>query len=292
MICLGAGIPACIPAAALGAVIPDLDVLFRRIFADDPRRYLFSHGGITHSLAGSVLMAISTFLGVSAIVSVIPGYSSVFPAWDIPALLACVGGALTHVFFDLLAYPGIPVLAPFDDRKFTLGIFPGPSLVLLAMSTFFTTLFLLGGDATVLITLYAPVFAGTILLRTTLKGLIAFTTSGKTIPTFNPFRWILLREDQNEYRVSILRFPGGEHEALRSPKYSGLQAGEEGPAAKDPRVLRLKYYSYFVTVERTGDTILFRDPVREEGVIFYPPVHTRVTIPAFSSCQLQGDGQN
>ena len=84
----------------------------------------------------------------------------------------------------------------------------------------------------------------------------------------------------------VLRFPGGEQEAIRSPKYSGLLAGEADIAAKDPRVRRLRYYSYFVTAVRTGDSILFRDPLREEGVIFYPPVHTRVAVPFFSSYPL------
>ena len=43
---------------------------------------------------------------------------------------AVLGGALSHLAIDVLACPGIPLLAPFVDRKYTLGILPGPSILL------------------------------------------------------------------------------------------------------------------------------------------------------------------
>jgi inner membrane protein len=43
---------------------------------------------------------------------------------------AILGGALSHLAIDTLACPGIPLFAPFSDRKYTVGILPGPSILL------------------------------------------------------------------------------------------------------------------------------------------------------------------
>jgi hypothetical protein len=51
-----------------------------------------------------------------------------------PAFLAIAVGALTHITADYLAYPGIPLLYPFSDRKYTLGILGGPSAFLVFAS--------------------------------------------------------------------------------------------------------------------------------------------------------------
>ena len=43
---------------------------------------------------------------------------------------AVLAGALLHLAIDVLACPGIPLLAPVADRKYTMGILPGPSILL------------------------------------------------------------------------------------------------------------------------------------------------------------------
>ena len=48
------GHPELVPFAALGAVCPDVDILFQRFSDRDPRLYIFTHGGITHSIAGAL----------------------------------------------------------------------------------------------------------------------------------------------------------------------------------------------------------------------------------------------
>ncbi|MDD4127941.1 MAG: metal-dependent hydrolase, partial [Methanomicrobium sp.] len=47
----------------IGTVLPDIDILMQRFLGSgsDSRLYIFSHGGITHSIAGAVLIAVAGF---------------------------------------------------------------------------------------------------------------------------------------------------------------------------------------------------------------------------------------
>ena len=48
------GIPELMPFLVLGAVIIDADILFSRVSDSNPRLYLFTHGGMAHSIGGAV----------------------------------------------------------------------------------------------------------------------------------------------------------------------------------------------------------------------------------------------
>jgi inner membrane protein len=47
------GLTPLLPFAILGAVIMDADIFFSLISDSNPPLYLFTHGGIAHSLAGA-----------------------------------------------------------------------------------------------------------------------------------------------------------------------------------------------------------------------------------------------
>jgi inner membrane protein len=46
-----------------------------------------------------------------------------------------------------------------------------------------------------------------------------------------------------------------------------------------PEVRRLKFHSYIVTAEKDGSTLVFFDPLREKGYVYYPPGFRRVAVP-------------
>ena len=124
------GLTPLLPFAILGAVIMDVDIFFPFISDTNPSLYLFTHGGITHSLAGalvlSVLACLVTILIASAGIISLPALEG----YGVYGFAAVLCGALAHLAIDVLACPGIPLLAPFADRKYTLGILPGPSILL------------------------------------------------------------------------------------------------------------------------------------------------------------------
>ena len=128
---LALGHPELVPFAALGSVSMDFDVLLMWFPERNPKHYVFTHGGFTHSIAGSLIIGSIVFAAVAALTLAGPAAWLFGAGLGLPGLLALLMGSLTHVFCDFLAYPGIPVLFPFTDRKYTLGIFAGPSFFLL-----------------------------------------------------------------------------------------------------------------------------------------------------------------
>lgn len=141
-----AGNAVLVPFAVIGAVIPpDIDGVFFLFPDDEPSRYIFTHGGITHSIAGASLLSLVAFIGLY-LLSGISWFSRFFPEGvTMMAGLAILAGAMLHILIDYLAYPGIPLFWPFSTEKFTLGIFPGgPSLMILILSLGLLTLILTG----------------------------------------------------------------------------------------------------------------------------------------------------
>ncbi|MDD1701180.1 MAG: metal-dependent hydrolase, partial [Methanoregula sp.] len=55
------GLTPFIPFAVLGSVIPDADIFFPQISDRDPSLYLFTHGGIAHSIAGAFIMSLLVY---------------------------------------------------------------------------------------------------------------------------------------------------------------------------------------------------------------------------------------
>jgi inner membrane protein len=261
-----------LPWAIAGGVAADVDALFRRFSDRDPRFFIFTHGGITHSAAGAAAVA---SVGVAA-VSFVAG----LPMGGVLAALAAgLLGAGLHLSLDLLAYPGIPLLFPASARKYTLGIFAGPSAAVFAASIIFLGCTLAGSCGLSGIPLYAGAVLCYIGLRTILKGYMAVARRGLTLPTINPFRWLVIRETETEYLVDGWAVGRGTIWSRRYPKRVGIGTEELARIVLLPEVRRLVFTSYIVSAERSGGAIRLRDPLRTDGIIWYPPHYAEVTLP-------------
>ncbi|MDD1665168.1 MAG: metal-dependent hydrolase, partial [Methanomicrobiales archaeon] len=185
---LAIGHPELVPFAALGSVSMDFDVLLMWFPEKNPKYYVFTHGGFTHSIAGSLIIGSLVFTAVAALTLAGPAAWLFGAGLGIPGLLALLAGAITHVLCDFLAYPGIPILYPFSDRKYTLGIFAGPSLFLMATSWAYLVALLLSLATVAGYLIWATIFLAYVGLKALLKLYLATTTDGATIPTKNPLK--------------------------------------------------------------------------------------------------------
>jgi inner membrane protein len=267
---LAAGHPVLVPFAALGSVAMDADIILMWFPERNPRHYVFTHGGVTHSICGSLAIVCIAFAAVAALAVAGPGAWLFGAGLGLSGLLALLAGALTHVFCDFLAYPGIPVLYPFSDRKYTLGIFAGPSLVLLVVSWTFLVTLLLSFTTAADWRTWATIFVTYVLLKALLKAFVATTTRGATIPTKNPLRWFVIREDDGNYSIRARHLLSGLTEPRIFPKMVNVDPAEVEQYRGLPEVQRHRYNSYIQTVEKSGETITFRDPFRTEGFTRYP----------------------
>ncbi len=257
-----------------GAVLPDMDVLFDSLSGRDPRLYIFTHGGFTHSFFGAFLVAILAAVPMFLLSGAIPA-----GAFGIAAFGAIVAGALSHVIVDYLAYPGIPLFYPFSDKKYTLGILGGPSaFIMLASFAYITAM------ASGIARIYDPwpyivFFALVIVLSASTKARMAFITKGRTIATLNPLSWAIIEDTPEAYLFYRSDVLGRRSAAEAYAKYRGISPAEARKYEGMPEVRRLRYNSYVVTVEADGDSITYRDPIREKGHIWYPPSYKKLSIP-------------
>ena len=232
---LALGHPELVPFAALGAVSMDFDVLLLWFPEKNPEHYVFTHGGFTHSIAGSLIVGFIVFAAVAALTLAGPAAWLFGAGLGITGLLALLVGSLTHVFCDFLAYPGIPLLYPFTDRKYTLGIFAGPSLVLLAVSWAYLVTLLLSLTTLAGYRFWAMIFLGYIGLKALLKVFLATTTDGATIPTKNPLKWFVIRDEDGSYAIQARHLLGGLTEPRIFPKLRGVEPAEVEQYPGSPR---------------------------------------------------------
>jgi inner membrane protein len=273
------GLTPLLPFAILGAVIMDVDIFFPFISDTNPSLYLFTHGGITHSLAGalvlSVLACLVTILVASAGIISLPALEG----YGVYGFAAVLCGALAHLAIDVLACPGIPLLAPFADRKYTPGILPGPS-VLLAGIAFGVIAVTVTGllEFSLAFILYAGIVLTYLAVRGGLFLFVGTRLPGRKIPGIHPLRWLTITGDEASFTVrQYTLFRGFSGESVFS-RYKNTSAGEVKSALRFPEVRRLFFHSYGVTAERDGSDLILSDPLRENGYIYYPPHYRRVTV--------------
>lgn len=274
-------LPQVLPFIVLGAVIIDADIFFAWISDRYPSLYLFTHGGCTHSIAGAVVLSVIAWTA-AAFVQVTGFMHTELPVHAAPVAFAAVlAGALLHIGLDTLAVPGLPLLAPFSDRKYTVGLLPGPSILLMAVSLFFVIWVGLGEvDLPAMIFPNAAVIAAFLATRLTTFCIARTDLRGKgwAIPTINPLRWLVIGETPEVWTVGEYRLGKGMGETEYLMKYRSTSAGETASFLTLPEVRRLRFHSYIVTAEKVGDEIIFSDPLRESGRIFYPPHYSRVRV--------------
>ncbi|HZD43515.1 MAG TPA: metal-dependent hydrolase, partial [Methanomicrobiales archaeon] len=212
--------------AILGAVIPDIDVLFRRASHRSPRLYIFTHGGFTHSLLGASLLAALVYAaaGASAVIAPLSPFSGV-PFGLLP-LAAVIAGAWSHLAFDYLASPGIPLLYPLSDRKYTLNIFAGPSMVMFVMSISYLVLLLLGRASLADIPLFAAAFLVLLAARAALKVSVLRRVDGTVFPTPHALKWISIADRENEIHLKRYHCLRGADPATIFPKFLNITPPE------------------------------------------------------------------
>ena len=272
------GQPELILFGVMGAVMIDSDILYSKISDRSPALYVFTHGGFTHSLAGVLVVGGATSAGILLVAA-----TGLVPALTVAGIsTAAIGavflGSFTHVALDFLAYPGIPVLYPVTDRKYTLGVFAGPSPVMMVVSWVYLILLVTGAATLAALSLWFGIFLFVVAVFSVLKIYMAITLKGESIPTFNPFRWYEIQETDDSFIfrcIALLRGSCGEKKFVKS---RDVPARDVARSAHDPEVKRLRYYSYFTTAERDGDAIVIRDPLRDEGIIFYPPSYKKIRL--------------
>jgi inner membrane protein len=275
---LATGHPELVPFAVVGSVAIDIDILLMRFPERNPEYYVFTHGGFTHSICGSLLIGCIAFALVTGVTFTGAGAGLFGAGSGIPGLLAILVGSLTHISCDFLACPGIPLLYPFTERKYTAGIFAGPSLFLLVVSWTYIGTLLLSLMTFDDYRIWVAIFLSYIGIKALLKLSVAGTTDGVTIPTLNPLRWIVIREENGSYAIQTRHLLNGLTGPRIYPKFRNVDPEEIEPYRDLPEVRRHRYNSYITTVEKNGNIITFSDPLRSEGYMRYPFNHVTVDV--------------
>lgn len=264
-------------AAVLGAVLPDCDIVLHRFSGKNPRLFIFSHGGFTHTIPGIITLSAgitsgymvwAAFTGQST--GLLHGAGAVF--------LSAVVGGLTHSVLDLLAFPGIPLLYPFSVKKVSVGIFPGPSLLLFFTSTLFLVLIISNPAAMQWLPVYSLFIMGVIVAHAGLRVIAVFRFGRVAIPTFNPLKWLVVLDTGDAYHVFFSSLLSRPAEKRVYPKCTGDLPQEWSENSQNPEIRRFMYNSYIVVSEMRDGQRILRDPLREDGYVFYPPQHTRVML--------------
>jgi inner membrane protein len=254
----------------LGAVLIDIDAIFNLFSDRDPGLYIFTHGGFTHSFLGVFIISVPATL-IAVLLSHLGPLASFMAPFGPAAFAAVLAGALSHITIDYLAYPGIPLFYPLSDKKYTLGILGGPSGFIMAASLVFIVAMVFGyaniNSPWPYITLFALILA----LSAATKAYAVIKTKGRTIATMNPFSWFVIEDTPEAYQFYQYDFLSGRSPIESYEKYKGIGAAEAEKNYARPELKRLRYHSYIVTVERNGDSITYRDPIREKKHIWYPP---------------------
>ena len=273
-----------LPFAVIGAVILDADIFFMILSDKSPALYLFTHGGVAHSIPGAGGMAAFAAAGIwlASLLGVIP--ASVMTVPVVTGFFVLLAGSLVHLCIDALAYPGIPVFYPWSERKITVGVLPGPSILLFMTTGSALLAMALGRVSTSLALAIATAVVILFLAFRTVLFLAVRRTQprGRLVPLPNPLQWIIINEDENTLSVARYSIAGGMYRAEIFDKYINTNPHETEQFSSLPEIRRLKFHSYSTVVEKTRSGFIFSDPFREKGYFLYPFGYRRWVIPGNS----------
>ncbi|MDD1711306.1 MAG: metal-dependent hydrolase [Methanoregulaceae archaeon] len=279
LILFATGNSSLIPFGVLGAVIIDIDVAYFFIARRNPSLYLLYHGGINHSIFGAALLSVigsGVVLALSS-VGLLPG--SLQGVGVLAVFAAVLAGASLHLFLDWIPAPGLPLLYPLTERRYGLSLYPmSLYLGITALSLVSLGIILAWGFTSALVSVYWALFTLITIVSLGLKWYVYKQTRGTSYPTFHPLRWIVIREESSSYPVMVYEIFRGVIRDLSFEKYTNITPSDARIYDNLPEVKRHTYFSYIHTVEKNGSEIIFRDPVREGGLISYPPWYPSVTI--------------
>jgi len=279
LVLFAAGYTAFIPFGVLGAVILDLDMVFKFFSDSHPSLYIFTHGGFTHSMSGAAVMSVIGFF-VVIFLSVF-GYIRGNLPLEVPLLVFffIVAGAFLHLFLDYLASPGIPLLYPFTEKKYDLGLFPIPVFLFLTLlSLTFLVLYLFHKVTMTTMGVFGAIFIGVVVFSACIRFYVRLKTNGRLFTTPNPARWLVIRENDTSYTVQTYEVFHGITSVLTFDKYKDITPSEITPFDTLPELKRHRYFSYITIAERNGNQVTFHDPLREQGIIPFPPWYAHVSV--------------
>jgi len=268
-----------IPFGILGAVIIDIDVAYFFIARRKPSLYLLYHGGINHSFFGAAILSVIGFGILLALSSVglLPG--SLQEVGVLAAFAAVLAGAFLHLFLDWLPAPGLPLLYPLTEKRYGVSLYPMSFyLGITALSLISLGIILSWGFTSALVSVYWAFFTGITVVSLGLKWYVYQQTHGTSYPTFHPLRWIVIREESSSYPVMVYEIFRGVIRDFSYEKYTNITPSEARMYNTLAEVKRHTYFSYIPAVKKNGDEIIFHDPIREEGLISYPPWYPSVTV--------------
>ena len=192
--------PQYLAAGALAGGLPDGDIL---LFPLARRWPIFGHHGITHSLSGVTVVAVA---GALLAPMILPGSALVYFA-------VMELGGIAHILQDAFTQFSVPPLAPFSDKRLHLDADRAISLVTLVVSVvgFYV---LLGvernhvaysvylGTLWVLVAFFVAYFAIRLAGRAAIqRHRDVLGVHAETVPTGNPFSWMLLSEKLENGRL-------------------------------------------------------------------------------------------
>jgi len=276
------GAPELVPFGILGAVILDADVLFYLISSKRPGLYLFIHGGAAHSIAGAACMAIAAYGIMYVVTRVVEHFFLLtFPfTFNLLALAAVIGGAMVHLALDFLASPGIPLFWLLKDTKYTLGIFAGPSVVMMLISWTFIILFVAGLVPISGLITYGILFLAYFTFSLTIRIAAAIKIRGKTYPTINPLKWLVIEKETDSWSLKFIDLITGCDTGNRTwPALQRVTEEDMDQVSDIPEIRRVRYHSCFTIASRqdNGDIVIW-DPARVEKIIRYPPYYARTIV--------------
>lgn len=232
--------PGYLVAGALAGGLPDGDVLF---FPLAKRFPMLRHHGITHSIFGVTVVAI-----VGAVVA--PHLATGNP-WIYFAVMEAAG--LAHIFLDGLTHFSVPPFLPFSERKLELDADRAINFVTLAVSVvaFYVLLGVERDHVAFQIYLWTlwvltAFFLGYFGLRLAARLRIGQILKRRTefavpVPTGNPFRWLLLKEDRTGGRerttYAEYRFGRGIVDGPWTVDVSTEPSGASGPVSSREEAL-------------------------------------------------------
>jgi inner membrane protein len=283
LVLYASGNPVLIPFGILGAVIIDTDMASSFIARRNPSLYLLHHAGFSHSIFGATVLSAFAFGTTIALASAgwLPG--ALPEGILLPAFACVIAGAYLHLFLDWLAAPGLPLLYPLTEKRYGLAMFPmAVYLLITVLGLVSFAVVLVRGMTPGYAVLYGAVFTGLIVVGAGMKWSVDRKTHGRSYAALGAalgwFKWIVIREENPSYKVVVYDLFRGPVRESRYEKYQNITSEETARYDNLPELRRHRYFSYISTVEKEGSEIIFRDPVREEGLMTYPPWYPSFTV--------------
>lgn len=195
--------PQYLAAGALAGGLPDADALFFPLARRFP---ILRHHGITHSLFGVTVVAT---IGAVVAPMILPGSPLLY-------FVVMEAGGIAHILQDGFTHFSVPPLLPFSDRRLELDA--DRAINFLTMGVSIASFYLLLAVernhvpfATYLLTVYALMAFFVAYFGVRLAGRYAIGrhrgavgANAVPIPTGNPFKWILLSEQQLDGRIRTM----------------------------------------------------------------------------------------